>query len=299
MPKKTSFTTKLDPTLNKKLLGDLKDQGFEISKKPYAFFSAKKPGIICTFYESGSLVVQGGKIQEFIEFYLEPEILKTFTFTHPEATADLTPKIGVDEAGKGDFFGPLCIASVYADAEGIKALLKIGVGDSKKFADTTIVKLASQIKKTVPFSIVTLYPETYNDLYQKFKNLNSLLAWGHATAIENLSKKTGCTKALSDKFASAHVLENALKRKNLKIDLEQKTKAESDPIVAAASILARNYFLEGMEKLEKEFQIKLPKGASKQVIAAGRKIILKLGEEILSKISKTHFKTYLQVCCKD
>ncbi len=299
MSKKTSFTTKLDLTLKEKLLSDLQDQGFEIFKPPYTFFSAKKSGLVCTFYESGSLVVQGGKIQEFIEFYLEPEILKSFTFTHPEATIDLTSKIGVDEAGKGDFFGPLCIASVYADAKGIKDLLKIGVADSKKIADTKIVKLAVQIKKTVPFSVLALYPETYNDLYQKFKNLNSLLAWGHATVIGNLSLKTGCTKALSDKFASSHVLESALKRKNLKIDLEQKTKAESDPIVAAASILARNCFLEGMEKLEKEFQITLPKGASKEVIKAGRKIILKMGKEILGKISKTHFKTYHEVCSSE
>lgn len=295
MPKKNLFTTQFNLELKNKLLKDLEEQGFAISNPPHTIFSAKKPGITCTLYQSGSLVVQGSKIQEFMEFYLEPEILKDLSFTHPEIKIDPTPRIGVDEAGKGDFFGPLCIASVYGDSKIIDALLKMGVADSKKLSDTTILKLAPEIKKTAPFSVITLYPETYNSLYGKFKNLNTLLGWGHATAIANLSEKTGCTKALIDKFAAEHVVKNALKRKHLEIDLEQKTKAESDPIVAAASILARNAFLEGLEKLEKEFQVELPKGASNVVLKAGRKIGLKLGDAIFPKIAKTHFKTYLEI----
>ncbi len=297
MSKKTSFTTKLNLDLKDKLLNDLKKQGFKISQPPYTVFSAQKPGITCSLYKSGSLVVQGGKIQEFIEFYLEPEILKTVAFTYPETTIDLTAKIGSDEAGKGDFFGPLCTVAVYANVSGIKKFLKLGVSDSKKFSDTKIIKLAENLKKekSIYHSAVCLFPETYNGLYHRFKNLNALLAWCHATAISEVVDKTGCKNVLVDQFSSDLVLENAIKRKNLKLQLVQKTRAEADLVVAAASILARNYFLEGLNKLEKEFKIKLPKGASDLVIKAGRKIISQYGKTILPKIAKTHFKTYQAV----
>ncbi|MFA5250201.1 MAG: ribonuclease HIII [Parachlamydiales bacterium] len=299
MSKKSSFTTKIDPKLKDRLLEDLRQQGFQIATPPYTFFSARKPGLTCTFYESGSLVVQGGKIQEFLEFYLEPEILHDLAFTHPEIKLDPEPRIGVDEAGKGDFFGPLCVVAVYSDKAGLDNLVKIGVQDSKKLSDSSIVKMAQRLKKETVFSPLILYPKTYNDLYQRFQNLNRLLAWGHATVIENLVKKTGCRKALIDQFASENVLENALKSKKLQIDLTQRTKAEADPVVAAASILARFFFLEGLEKLREEFGVLLPKGASAEVIKAGRKIVLQKGPEILPMISKIHFKTYREVCPAD
>src|ERR1700730_9538190 len=109
-----TFTAKIDLKLADKIKNDLIEQGFEISRPPYTVFAAKKTGISCTLYESGSLTVQGKEMQHFIEFYLEPEILQEFQFSHPEAHLDTTPHIGMDEAGKGDFFGPLCVAAVFA-----------------------------------------------------------------------------------------------------------------------------------------------------------------------------------------
>ncbi len=147
MAKSSCFTAKIDIKLASKLEEDLKGQGFELSKPPYTIFSAKKKGVSCTLYESGSLTVQGSEMEAFIEFYLEPEILREFRFSHPEAHLDLTPHIGMDEAGKGDFFGPLCIASVYADGEGIKKLQQMGVRDSKRISDESIHKLAKGIKR--------------------------------------------------------------------------------------------------------------------------------------------------------
>lgn len=291
MSKQTCFTAKIDPSLAEKLKTDLLEQGFEISQPPYTKFSAKKKGISCTLYESGNLTVQGKEMGPFIEFYLEPEILRAFQFSHPEAHLDLTPHIGMDEAGKGDFFGPLCIAAVYADREGILKFHEMGVKDSKRFSDAKILPLARQIKSHYSYTVIRLFPLKYNELHSRFKNLNRLMSWAHTAALGNLVEKTGCREAVLDQFAFPFVMESALKQKKLEVHLTQKVRGEEDLVVAAASILARAAFLEGLEKLSQECGISLPKGASHLVIEAGKKVLAKGGRELLSKVAKTHFKT--------
>ncbi len=286
-----SFVTKIDLALADKLKNDLLDQGFELSNPPYTVFSGKKKGVSCTLYSSGKLMVQGKEKKDFIQFYLEPEILKNLSFSHPEILIDQTPRIGIDEAGKGDFFGPLCIAGVYADEKGIQKLIEMGVRDSKTMNDKRIIALASQIRSYFPHSIVSLHPAKYNELYAKFKNLNSLLAWGHATAIEELVLSTGCKNVIIDQFASEHVVENALTRKKIEVDLTQRHYGEEDPVVAAASLLARTAFVEGIDNLGKMVSMTLPKGASPLVIATGKKLLVKFGNEMLTKVGKRHFKT--------
>jgi ribonuclease HIII len=286
-----TFTTKIDLKLSTKLQEDLKEQGFELTKPPYTLFSAKKKGISCTLYESGTLTVQGKEMGSFMEFYLEPEILQNFQFSHPEAHLDLTPHIGMDEAGKGDFFGPLCVAAVYADGEGIKKLLQLKVKDSKRFSDEDILKLASSIRTQFPYTVIRLFPLKYNELYAKFKNLNRLLGWAHAAAAADLSSKTGCKEALLDQFAEKHVMHNALKQKKVDLHLEQKVRGEEDLVVAAASILARAAFVEGMHQLSEEYAMELPKGAGARVNQAAKAFADKWGKEVLPKVVKTHFKS--------
>lgn len=286
-----SFVTKIDLTLAGKLKEDLLDQGFELSTPPYTLFSAKKQGVSCTLYTSGKLMVQGKGKEEFIAFYLEPEILKNLSFTHPHAELDLTPRIGIDEAGKGDFFGPLCVAGVYADSAGVEKLRELGVRDSKTMQDKIILALASKIRSNFPHSIIRINPLKYNELYEKFKNLNHLLAWGHATAIEELVQNTGCRKVIIDQFASEHVVENALKRKALEVELTQRHRGEEDLVVAAASILARAAFVDGIDQLGRMIETTLPKGASSIVVKAGKKIVAQHGQDILKKLGKLHFKT--------
>lgn len=286
-----TFTTKIDIKFAHKLQQDLLNQGFEFSTPPHTIFSARKKGVTCVLYESGSLVVQGKEMKEFIEFYLEPEVLETFQYTHPEAHLDLTPRIGMDEAGKGDFFGPLCIAALFADSSGIKELLKLGVKDSKRFSDDRIAQLAKKLKERFPYTTIRLFPKKYNELHSKFKNLNRLLGWAHASALGDLSQKTGCKKAILDQFAGKHLMENALKQKKIEIDFEQRVRGEEDLVVAAASILARSAFLDGMQKLSEEVGLELPKGANSKVISVGQKLIKKFGREVLDKTAKTHFKT--------
>src|SRR5579864_6497505 len=118
-----TFVATIDIALADKLREDLSSQGFEFTKPPYTLFSAQKKGVSCILYTSGKLTVQGKDKDDFIAFYLEPEILQKLAYTHPELGVDLTPRIGIDEAGKGDFFGTLCIAGVQADEEGVKKLL--------------------------------------------------------------------------------------------------------------------------------------------------------------------------------
>jgi ribonuclease HIII len=285
------FSTKIDLKLAAKLEADLKDQGFEFTKPPYTIFSAKKKGVSCTLYESGSLTVQGKEMDAFMEFYLEPEILQNFHYSHPQAHLDLKPHIGMDEAGKGDYFGPLCIAAVYADGDGIKKMQEIGVKDSKKISDAGILKLAGKIRAVFPYTVIRLFPLKYNELHARFKNLNRLLGWAHASALGDLAAKTGCKEALLDQFAEKYVMENALKQKKIEIHLEQKVHGEEDLVVAAASILARAGFLEGMAMLSEEVGMELPKGANSGVITAAQKLVAKFGREVLNKVAKVHFKT--------
>lgn len=287
----SSFVTQIDLNLADKIKRDLTTQGFSLSQPTYTVFQGKKKGVVCTLYTSGKLMVQGQEMKQFIEFYLEPEILKTFTFGYEEQAVDLTPRIGIDESGKGDYFGPLCIAGVYADSCSIPRLAEIGVKDSKKLSDTSILKIAQTIRKHYIYHVVRIGPERYNQLYEQFNNLNFLLGWGHATAIEHLIDKTGCEQVIVDQFAAEHVVEQALRRKKKKALLTQRTKAEQDLVVAAASILARAAFVEGLEKLGKKWEVTFPKGAGQATIQTGKRLITKHGEQTLELVAKLHFKT--------
>lgn len=293
------FTTTIDTKIGNKLLQDLRQQDFEITVPPHTIFSAKKKGITCTLYQSGKLVVQGKEMQEFIEFYLEPTILGTFSYTNPLVNVDTQARIGIDESGKGDFFGPLCIAGVFVKPEQFAELHAMGVKDSKTLTDKVIFKLANQIKATCQHHIVRINPPKYNQIYQDFKNLNKLLAWGHATTIENLVERTGCTHVTIDQFASEYVVETALKRKKMQVELTQRHRGEEELPVAAASILARQAFVEGLDKLSQDLGIVLPKGSSAATQQAGLEVLRKFGEEALLNICKQHFKTLDAILSKN
>jgi len=200
-------------------------------------------------------------------------------------------RIGIDESGKGDYFGPLVIAAVFVDATTQGELALMQVRDSKKISDGRILELAPDIKAICPHSLIAIGPQKYNELYAKIKNLNRLLAWGHAKALENLLDRVSCERAISDQFGNERLILNALQEKGRKIVLEQRTKAESDLAVAAASIIARAEFLIRLKRLSEEVGTTLPKGASPAVELAGRMIVRKHGRERLGSVAKLHFKT--------
>jgi ribonuclease HIII len=294
------FVTNLPEERVGQLKVDLLEKEFELSSPEHTFFQARKPGICCTLYKSLKLTVSGKKMQEFIEFYLEPEILHSVEFTARkelrEESVDKRARIGVDEAGKGDYFGPLCVAGVMADSSTIPYLLELGVKDSKKLSDPTICQLAKKIVLKVPNYIIRLRPEKYNELYSQFGNLNSLLAWCHASVITSLSSQTAAQVAIIDKFAHEAVVEKALRKKKSTIMLEQRVRGEEDVVVAAASIVARWAFLEGLKQTGELYHEELPKGAGSVVVEKARKFLQKHGKEALSFVAKIHFKTTKEVC---
>lgn len=295
MNQPANFITTISVELASKLKHDLTSQGFKLTQPAYTLFQAKKPGVSCTLYTSGKLMVQGKEKHDFITYYLEPEILGQLAYSYPETRINHTPHIGVDEAGKGDVFGPLCVAALYANSDQISRLMKIGIRDSKRIVDKKIIQMAETIKKEFSYSIIQIFPKKYNTLYEKFNNLNALLGWGHATAIEELVKKTGCKEVLIDQFANERVVESALERKHLEVNLSQRHRGEEDIVVAGASILARAAFVQGIDALSQTYGLSLPKGASAQVIQVGKQFVSTHGSEALEDIGKLHFKTIQQI----
>ena len=181
----------LTPSQAAKLRLVLEQQGYEFEKKPHMLFSARKNKLNIAVYEKGpKAVVQGRGIEEFITFVLEPEVLGEAKFGYEEIHSPelFEPHFGIDESGKGDFFGPLVIAGVYVDPLLARRFRDAGVQDSKAIgSDKRIRDLAATIRQSgAPLSVVTIAPPRYNELYRKIGNLNRLLAWGHARVIENL-----------------------------------------------------------------------------------------------------------------
>jgi ribonuclease HIII len=205
------------------------------------------------------------------------------------------PHFGVDESGKGDFFGPLVIAGVYVDHGIARKLMDAGVQDSKRIgSDARIRALADAILKTTMglSEVVLIGPAKYNELYEKFGNLNKLLAWGHARVIENLlAKKPDCPRSLSDQFADARLIEQSLLRHSRKIEIQQRPRAESDIAVAAASILAREGFINWLEREGKKLGLRMERGVSPAVKAAAEKVVQAKGPDALRQVAKIHFRT--------
>src|SRR5436853_2533632 len=297
-----SYTHLLTKDQATKLRALLDELGFEFSPKDYTLFFGQKNKLSVAVYEKGpKVLVQGKDVEEFVQFELEPKILGEGKLGYEEVHAPemFEPHFGVDESGKGDFFGPLVIAGVYIDRGIARRLIDAGAQDSKRIgSDARIRALADEIRKTSMglVEVVSIGPAKYNDLYEDFGNLNKLLAWGHARVIENLlEKKTDCPRSLSDQFADARLIEQSLLRHGQKIQIEQRPRAESDIAVAAASILAREAFINWLERKGKELGVKLGRGASSEIRTAAADIVEKHGPEMLLQIAKIHFRTAHEV----
>ncbi|HOI36452.1 MAG TPA: ribonuclease HIII [Bacillota bacterium] len=208
------------------------------------------------------------------------------------ARASGIPRIGIDESGKGDYFGPMVAAGVYVDRESESALIEIGVVDSKRLPDARISKLAASIRNRCPHSVVPIGPARYNQLYVSMRNVNVMLAWAHARCLENLLTQVECGLAVSDQFGDESYLTRALMEKGRQVKLEQHPRAEVDVAVAAASILARDEFVRRLAALSHQAGIELPKGASDpRIVAVGCEIASKGGREVLANYAKLHFRT--------
>ena len=294
----TSYTAPLTDAQAATLRQVLERQDYDFETKPYALYAARKGKLNVTVYQKGpKVLVQGKGTGDFIQFTLEPEVLGEARLGYEEILEPdrFAPHFGIDESGKGDYFGPLVIAGVFTDALITRRLIDAGVMDSKRVTSAARIRqLAAAIRDTpgCTTAVVSIGPERYNEMHASFGNLNRLLAWGHARVIEKLAAaRPECPRALSDQFARPEVLQRALRDKGLTLELEQRTKGESDTAVAAASILARERFIDWIDQTSSACGIKLPLGASDTVIQAARALVARHGAAALAKAAKLHFRT--------
>jgi ribonuclease HIII len=259
-------------------------------------------------FSSGKILIQGkpGELQTKLKIWRDerkaPSTKPTTSTTQsslPDIPLDLStknfthrPRIGLDDSGKGDYFGPLVIGAVFVDEQTEDRLITLGVRDSKLLSDNRMLAMAEEINALCPHFVVPIEPKRYNELYAKVKNLNRLLAWGHAWTLENMLEKISCDLAIVDKFGDESYVRTVLKEKGRQITVVQQTHAEADIAVAAASILARAKFVQQMELLSRRVGKTLPKGASDPaIVLIGRELIAEHGSDILNEIAKLHFKT--------
>ncbi len=204
---------------------------------------------------------------------------------------------GLDESGKGDYFGPLVAAAVALDGQAIAYLNSLGLKDSKRHTPGRIGELAGIIRK-YPHSTVLISPKKYNQLYPKFRNMNLILAWAHAQALENLMRENRIDLAILDRFSKAGEFERALRKKGIKLEIMEEEGGEKYIPVAAASVLARASFVAWMKRESEKLGMELPLGSSspkvKEVACA---LVEKGGKDALSRYAKLHFKITSSLPC--
>lgn len=270
---------------------------FRPTARDYADFCYEAETVNVAYYpKKGRLLIQGRGSDTFVTdiLRLQPEEKAPSLRETLPALVDTTPHFGIDESGKGDYFGPLVVAGVYTDERCAAELVRLGCRDSKTIPDDKkIHAIATKIKKTagVVYEVICIGPRRYNELYAEIGNLNRLLAWGHARVIAALHEKVPtCPRALSDQFANEWVLKRALGQRRIPVQLEQRTKAESDVAVAAASILARDRFVQWMQQTAEASKCPMPLGCAPHVTRAAQHFIATHGRNRLQDVAKLHFK---------
>jgi ribonuclease HIII len=281
-----TLVLKLAPAQQARLEHELEGGDFEKRSVEHARFSVRGQGVIATLYRSGKLVVQGSETRLFAERYLGGlEAAPVRASGVPIEVGERT-LIGSDEAGKGDYFGPLVVVALRADPRERAELVKAGVADSKTLSDERIRVLAPALEQRYVFASEVLEPAEYNVEHPRHESLNPLLAELHAHCIKRLARPG--LLVLVDKFADEKLVASRLV--GLDLELHQRTRAEREPVVAAASIIARNLFLEGLKRLSEEFVIDLHKGAGEPTDRSAREFVKLHGREALGRVAKLHFK---------
>jgi len=292
-----SFTLVLPKTEEARLRRFFVDKGFEQREAAHAFWQVRGPGCVATFYQSGKLLIQGPEA-DLWRGLLGDETPDARPF---HAALALHPKplpavwLGTDETGKGDYFGPLVVAGVAVRREDLEVLAELGVADSKTLSDDRIGELVTGLRALLRHEELVIMPAKYNALYAKFGNLNRLLAWAHGKVIENLLERGPADWVLVDKFMEPEPFRRGLGERGRVAALTLRTKAEADPAVAAASILARAAFVRSLGGLSKRFGVRLHPGAGAPTLAAGRAFIAAHGAPALGEVAKLHFATTQQL----
>ena len=292
--KKKSYTLKLTSVQMDKLGQALSTRNWPTRTVQYARYAFDGENVKVVAYESGKLVVQGRNTEDFVANILEPEVTGEFLLGYEEVNNPewFESHAGLDESGKGDLFGPVVTACVIGDGDMVRGWMEAGIRDSKTITDGAIMKMAKQIKETRGVVIKVAYTSMpkYNELYRKFdSNLNKFLAWLHGRSLNDALEVKMPDWGLLDQFTKQPLVQEYVKGKDF--DLQMRTKAEEDPVVAAASIVARATWLQQMKKLEETAGGNLPKGSGVQAKEKAKSIYEKWGEEGMGEFCKLHFKT--------
>jgi ribonuclease HIII len=296
--RRTSYTIKLNEEQMVKLKAWLDHRMWAFFAVEHARFAFKGDGVNVVAYESGKCVIAGKKTEDFVTYVLENEITGDARLGYDEVHhADwFEPHAGLDESGKGDLFGPMVSACVVVpDGEIVREWMAAGVKDSKAISsDSMILRLDKQIRGTrgVVAKRMCVSMAKYNELYVKFgKNLNRVLAWYHARSLEEALKQQPVPWGLLDQFTKQPLVQRNLKDVPQGFELRMRTKAEEDPVVAAASIVARAEYVRRMQELSERAGEPLKKGASAEVKAQAKRLVEKFGPEALGDFAKLHFRT--------
>lgn len=297
MAKQTSFTYKLTPAQETALTRVLREGNYRPLAMEHTKIASETEKCKIALYKSGKCLVQGREAEDFVTFVLEPLVLKQAQVGYedvldPKASQ---PHMGVDESGKGDFFGPMVIAAAYVDADLVKAMREMGVKDSKSISsDDKAMNMGRDLRNMLGrrCAVVKVGPAAYNRLYSRMRNVNTMLGWAHARSIENLLEHVpDCSRAISDQFGNKQQVAKALMQKGRRIELEQRHRAESDMAVAAASVIAREAFLRSLKEMSDRYEVVVPKGASAAVRTAAVQLATQHGPGILLETAKCHFQT--------
>ena len=260
----------------------LEEDGFRIGSLQHGKFQARAEGVVVNAYKSGKVVVQGKGEAAFLERYGLSVAVPVLA----------VPTVGSDESGKGDYFGPLTVCAVAVRPEQIDDLVAAGVRDSKAMSDGVVKRAAVAVRGLCPHAVRVLSPEEYNERHKREKNVALFLSTLHAEAIAEVVRACDdCRHIVIDQFTFAERLEDALEAEGVNLSVEIRPKAESNPAVAAASVLARSEFLGALERLGGEHGWELPKGAGTPVDRVAREMFEAGGMKLLHSVAKTHFKT--------
>lgn len=256
----------------------------------YARYAVKALDANLVCYTSGKLVLQGKGAEGFARRFLEG--LEDGQRPSEPAMAFEVPTIGSDEAGKGDYFGPLVVAAVYAEPERRSELTAMGVADSKTLSDQRMFPMAERIEQSFDCEVRVLMPEDYNERWNRERNVNHVLAELHADAIATLLQRHPDAVVIVDQFGHESLIADRLRTKlgRAPRKLTQVPRAEAHPVVGAASIVARVHFVEGFQRCEESSGTDLHKGGGAPVDVAAARAYRIGGPSLMAKIAKLHFK---------
>ena len=292
-----SYTLKMDPSEAPDIRRFLLEHGFEIKDVPHTIFGAKGPGCVVNFYTSGKLLLQGKEADTWRglmgDVTAAARPYHTALSKHPRPPPEQW--IGTDEAGKGDYFGPLVITGVAIKRKDLEILQTLGVDDSKAVADGRIREMVQGIEALCETETIVISAAKYNQLHPQMRSVNRMLAWGHGKAIEALLARTDASWVLIDRFAQMPQIRRGLGPLGLQAHVDAWPKAEEDPAVAAASIIARAAYLRSLASMSKRYGLQIKSGAGAPTLAVARRFVSMHGKEALNDVAKVHFATTDQI----